>query len=194
MLPDMVLEAAAPLLATGLAKLDFVGSGPMRAVLEQRIAELGVHDAVTLVGDVPHTRVQSYLAGADLMCAPAVREFGGAVVMEAMYMGAVPMVVNYGGPPEYATEGSGFAVPLGPREGIIAAMRALLTSVVANPAQLVTMSALAQSRARALFQWDVKARQMLEVYNWVMDPRGEKPDFGTPLGTQQKPKELRRAA
>ena len=151
------------------------------------------------MGDVPHTQVQSYLAEADLMCAPSVREFGGAVVMEAMYMGAVPVVLDYGGPPEYATQGCGFALPLGPREEIVAAMRALLTSIVADPAQLVAMSAAAQARARELFQWDVKARQLLEVYRWVLTPGAEKPDFGTPMGlqaqpSQAKPKELRRAA
>ena len=185
--PDMVLEAAAPLLSMGLARLDIVGSGPLREVLEKRIAELGLEGSVSLVGNVPHTQVQSCLAEADLMCSPAVREFGGAVVMEAMYMGAVPVVLDYGGPPEYATQGCGFALPLGPREQIVAAMRALLTSVVADPAQLVAMSAAAQIRAREHFQWDVKARQLLEVYRWVLTPDAEKPDFGTPLGLQAQP-------
>ena len=192
--PDMVLEAAAPLLATGLARLDIVGSGPMEEALARRIAELGLQNAVTLVGNVPHTEVQTFLAGADLMCAPAVREFGGAVVMEAMYMGAVPVVLDYGGPPEYATPDCGFSLPLGPREQIIAGMRALLTSVVANPAQLLTMSAAAQARARELFQWNVKVGQLLEVYRWVLSPDGDKPDFGTPLRRRAETKVLRRAA
>ena len=53
--PDMVLEAAAPLLSMGLARLDIVGSGPLREVLEKRIAELGLEGSVSLVGTVPHT-------------------------------------------------------------------------------------------------------------------------------------------
>ena len=39
----------------------------------------------------------------------------------------------------------------------------------------------ARCRAAAHFTWDAKARQVLEVYRWVMGQRPDKPDFGVPF-------------
>jgi glycosyltransferase involved in cell wall biosynthesis len=184
--PDLVLESARALLARGDATLRIVGGGPMRDVLAARVAALGLGEVVTLVGDVDHHQVQQELAEADLMCAPSIREFGGAVVMEAMYMGAVPVVVDYGGPPEYAAPDCAFLLPLGDRNTIIAALSAVLERIAADPAQLEAMSAAGQRRARALFEWEAKAAMLGQVYRWVLEG-GEKPDFGMPLSMAARP-------
>jgi glycosyltransferase involved in cell wall biosynthesis len=156
--PDLVIEAARALLARGDATLRIVGAGPMRDALAEQVAALGLEHAVSIVGDVDHRQVQEELTAADLMCAPSIREFGGAAVMEAMYMGAVPAVVDYGGPPEYAAPDCAFLLPMGDRAAIVASLTAVLERVAADPAQLDAMSAAGQRRARSLFEWDAKAR------------------------------------
>lgn len=178
--PDLVVAAAVDLLRDGRARLRIVGSGPMREGLDAQVARLGLAHTVTFVGDVDHRQVQRELADADLMCSPSIREFGGAAVMEAMYMGAVPVVVDYGGPPEYATPDCGFVLPIGDRQTITTALRDVLTRVAADPAQLQAMSDAGRRRARALFEWDAKARMLERVYRWVLGERS-KPDFGLPL-------------
>jgi glycosyltransferase involved in cell wall biosynthesis len=179
--PDLVVEAAAALLARGDASLRIVGSGPLRDTLEAQVRALGVDHAVTFVGDVDHVRVQEELAEADLLCAPSIREFGGAVVMEAMYMGVVPVVVDYGGPPEYVSTDCAFVLPIGPREAIVADLRAVLTGVAADPATLHAMAAAGQVRARGVFEWDAKARMIEQVYRWALGQVPVKPNFGMPL-------------
>ena len=39
----------------------------------------------------------------------------------------------------------------------------------------------ARERIRAQFTWEAKARQVLEVYRWVLGQRSDKPDFGVPF-------------
>ena len=76
---------------------------------------------------------------------PSVHEFGGAVVLEAMAAGVVPVVVNYGGPAELVSPASGYLLPLGDRAALIASLRATLEAILADPAQLA-----ARSRARGV--------------------------------------------
>ncbi len=120
------------------------------------------------------------LRQADLFTFPSVREFGGAVVLEAMAMGVVPIVVDYGGPGELVSPGSGFLIPLGTRDQVVAALRAVLERVIEQPRCLAPLSARAVRRARARFAWPVKARQTLEVYRWALGRRGDKPAWGLP--------------
>lgn len=177
---DMAIEAAAPLLRAGRLALDVVGDGPMRAALEAQAAREGAADAVTFHGNVAHARVQDVLVRADLLAFPSIREFGGGVVLEAMALGVVPLVVDYAGPGELVEAGTGLKVPLSDRSGIVAALRDRLEALATDPSGLPGMAARAHARAHADFTWQAKARQVREVYDWVLDGRrGPRPD---PLG------------
>jgi glycosyltransferase involved in cell wall biosynthesis len=173
--PDMLLEAAAPLLASGRLALDMVGDGPMLRDLKALARGLGVEDAVTFHGHVPHDRVQDIAVASNLLTFPSIREFGGGVVLEAMALGVVPLVVDYAGPGELVTEGTGLKVPIGPRARIVADLRAALEAVVADPAPLKPMAERARARALGHFTWPAKARQVAEVYDWVLGRRETRP-------------------
>jgi glycosyltransferase involved in cell wall biosynthesis len=175
--PDMLIEAAAPLLAAGRLTLDMVGDGPMRADLEALAQRLGVAVAVTFHGQVPHARVQDIAVASNLLTFPSIREFGGGVVLEAMALGVVPLIVDYAGPGELVTEGTGIKVPIGPRARIIADLRAALERVVADPSGLPEMAAQAHARAHDHFTWPAKARQVAQVYDWVLGRRDSRPDL-----------------
>ena len=171
--PDMLLEAAAPLLASGRLVLDIVGDGPMRAGLEAQAQRLGVTDAVTFHGQVPHERVQDIAAAANLLTFPSIREFGGGVVLEAMALGVVPLIVDYAGPGELVTGETGIKVPIGPRAGIIADLRAALERVVADPSGLPAMADRAHARAHEHFTWPAKARQIRSIYDHILEKPGD---------------------
>jgi glycosyltransferase involved in cell wall biosynthesis len=177
---DMLLDAAAPLLRTGRATLDVFGDGPERATLEQQAASLGVASATHFAGWVPHEQLGTRLRQSDVFAFPSVREFGGAVVLEAMASGLVPVVLDYGGPGELVTQRTGFSLPMGTRAEIVARFRTVLQQVAADPAALAPMRATARRRVAECFTWDAKARQVLAVYEWVLGKR-DKPDFGMPL-------------
>jgi glycosyltransferase involved in cell wall biosynthesis len=178
---DMLVEAAAPLLAAGRMTLDIIGFGPEREPVEALVASLGLTGRVRFPGKISHHDVAGFFAEADILTFPSVHEFGGAVVLEAMAMGTVPVVVNYGGPSELVSPGSGFLIPMGTREEIIARLRGVLEDIVARPERLAPMSAQATRRARTLFAWPAKARQTFEVYRWALGRRATKPEARMPF-------------
>lgn len=181
---DMLLEAASDLVRAGRATITVVGDGPMMPELKALAERLGLGDGVAFAGWVKHTELRAHLARAHVFGFPSIREFGGAVVLEAMAMGAVPVIVDYGGPSELIGPSSGIAVPIGPRAQIVDGVRRALERLAGAPEALGPMADAARRRARSQFSWEHKARQVLEVYRWVLGERAQKPDFGLPLPEQ----------
>ena len=168
--PDMLLEAVAPLLADGRLTLDIVGDGPMMAELRDFVAEHDLGTAVTFHGWVTHDAVPRILGRAHVLTFPSIREFGGGVVLEAMALGVVPIVVDYGGPGELVTQTTGYKVPIGPRPQIVAALQDRLVGLAAAPEALAPLSAAARDAVLETFTWDAKARRILSVYTRVRQP------------------------
>ena len=183
--PDMALEAAAPLVRDGKLVLDLIGDGPEMPRLREFVAREKLEAGVKLSGWVEHGKVHQRLSESDVFCFPSIREFGGAVVVEAMALGLVPIVVNYGGPAEIVTDHTGFRVSLGTRAEIVAGLRAVLSRLTADSSALPAMSSRAQQHALAHFTWAAKAKQVLEVYRWVLRQRAVKPDFGRPFSDEK---------
>lgn len=178
---DMLLEASTELMKQGALTLDIIGDGPERGKLEAMAESAGVSDCVTFAGWIDHDQVNLRLCQADLLGFPSIREFGGGVVLEAMALGVVPLVVDYGGPSELVTQETGFRIPMDTRSVIVENIRKTLESIVADPQCLVTMGNAAAERVRSVFTWDKKAQQVCEVYQWVLSQSLRKPDFGMPL-------------
>jgi len=176
---DMLLEAAAPLLRAGDATLEILGDGPERDSLEKSIARLGVEKSVRLTGWIEHRDLEHHLARADVFAFPSIREFGGGVVLEAMAVGLVPVIVDYGGPGELVTADSGIAVPIGTRAQVIERMRDALGGLAARPERIDALSARAIERVERHFTWARKAEQMAQVYDWVLG-KCSKPELGLP--------------
>jgi alpha-maltose-1-phosphate synthase len=177
---DVLIEAAAPLVRSGKVELDLIGDGPEMASLRRKTAEERIQDGVEFPGWIDHRKLAARLARSQVFAFPSIREFGGGVVLEAMALGLAPVVVDYGGPTELVTEETGFRVPLGPRASLVAAYREILGELARSPERARQAGAAARLRAYRLFTWDVKARQIVEIYRWALAQR-PKPDFGMPL-------------
>lgn len=174
--PDILIDAAARLLTRGDLSLEFCGDGPMMEALRQQTEDLGLTQSITFHGHVPHTDLQSIIAQADLFTFPSIREFGGAAVIEAMALGVVPLIVDYGGPGEHVTPETGFTVPIGSRADIAAAFRDQLEAIVANPDQLPAMGQAGRARIEDRYDWRRKGALVREVYDWVLGHRPDKPE------------------
>ncbi|MCX4243505.1 glycosyltransferase family 4 protein [Paraliomyxa miuraensis] len=177
---DMLLEATAELMRAGKLVLDVIGDGPERGPLAQQIESLGLAPYVRLEGWVEHRLLEGRLLESDVFGFPSVREFGGGVVLEAMALGLVPVIADYAGPAELVTDATGFRVPLGSREQLVAGMRRTLESLVEDPSVIRPMGERARARVLEHYTWEAKARQTLEIYRWVLGQR-DKPDFGMPF-------------
>lgn len=173
----LALEAASRWLRDGSMTFDIVGDGPQRGELEELVRRERIGPAVTFHGNVEHEKVAEMLGKSDIFLFPSIREFGGAVALEASAMGAVPVIVNYGGPSELVTPETAFLVEMGTGRQIIEQLTEVLDRVNRDPAVLEMKRAPGIKRSRTLFTWPAKARQITEVYRWVLGRRPEKPEF-----------------
>ena len=71
-----------------------------------------MRSSVTFCGMVSHSETLSRLRQSDVLVFPSLREFGGGVVFEALAMGVVPVVADYGGPSDIVTDEVGYRIPL----------------------------------------------------------------------------------
>ncbi len=172
--PDMLLEAALPLLKTGRIAIDIIGDGPMRAALEEFRMRNCPEADLRLHGNLPHQAVQDVAATAHVMAFPSIREFGGGVVLEAMALGVVPVVADYAGPAELVSDATGFRIPFTGRADLIMGMRARLEALAGDRTALPAMAAAGRARIAQDFTWAAKARQIRTIYDWVLEG-GEKP-------------------
>lgn len=178
---DMLLDAVAELVREKRVTVTIIGDGPEREKLEAIIKREGLADGVNLAGWVEHAQLQHTLAEHDVFAFPSIREFGGAVVLEAMAVGLVPVVVDYGGPGELVTDRTGHRIAIGPRASIVADFRTAIQKLVDAPAAIEPMSQAAQQRVEQQFTWLAKANQVAAVYAHATGQSVERPDFGMPL-------------
>ncbi|OCJ09274.1 hypothetical protein A6U87_10590 [Rhizobium sp. AC44/96] len=173
--PDMLLDAVAAYKGERRLEIVIVGDGPLRQELEDKVRRYGLEDQVRFLGWIPNETLADALRDCHVMALPSIREFGGGVVLEAMSLGLVPVVANYGGPPELIDAGSGIAIDFSDRESLIAGLRETLERIAANPSLIAELSAGASRRVRELFTWQAKADQALAIYRWVLG-QGSKPN------------------
>lgn len=173
---DIAIEAAEGLLRSGSAHLDIVGDGPMMGELRAKVESAGLTDAVTFHGWVEHTQVQSITSQCAVFLFPSVREFGGAVVLEAMVLGLVPVVLDYGGPGELAGDGRGLTVPMGSRAEIVSGTRKALEQLVSDRDQIAIIGQRARAWSLENLTWPAKARNMAKIYAWVVGDDPVRPE------------------
>jgi glycosyltransferase involved in cell wall biosynthesis len=176
---DLALRAAASLLQTGRARFAIVGDGPERENLEQLTRSLGVEEVVSFCGTLRHSEIIQRLGATDVLVFPSVHEFGGAVVFEALAMGAVPVVVNFGGPGDIVHAEVGFKVPLTNEEDVVLQIERVLMKLARDPGLVDRMRQRGMRYARECLSWDAKAKIVTEILTWVV-AQGPKPDLLPP--------------
>ena len=166
---DILIEAVAAY--RGGLKIDvlIIGDGPQRSVLEDAVRRKGLGDRVRFAGWVHHKDLAAVLSESHVLALPSVREFGGGVVLEAMSMGLVPIVANYGGPPELLDEQSGISIDFSDRQTLTTGFLAAFERIETSPELIALLSNGAALRVRQRYTWDVKANEMLQIYKWVVE-------------------------
>jgi glycosyltransferase involved in cell wall biosynthesis len=174
---DILLEAAAPMLREGRVHLKIIGDGPQMPKLRTLAEQEKVEDSVQFTGWVAHENVCRHLSQAQVFAFPSMREFGGGVVLEAMALGLMPVVLDYGGPAELIPDDCGRVVPIGTRQQMIDSFRAIIEELADQPDQVHEAGLRAQRHVRTNYTWQAKARQLLEIYHWVLSKNSlPKPD------------------
>jgi glycosyltransferase involved in cell wall biosynthesis len=176
---DLALRAAAPLLRGDLARFTVVGNGPERNRLEQLATSLGIEKAVLFCGWLSHAEVLKLLRSADVFVFPSLRDNGAGVVFEALGTGAVPVVVDFGGPGDIVHPEVGYKVPLTTENDIVAQMEKILMELAHDRDRLEQLRRQGMAYVRECLTWDAKAQSVTRVLDWVLR-RGPKPDLPPP--------------
>jgi len=146
----LLIDAAAVLARGGIDfRLVLVGDGEMRSGIEQRIAEAGLGDRVTITGYVSAADVRRHLAASRAMVLPSFAEGLPVVIMEALAL-RVPVIASaIAGTPELVDGTCGWLVPAGDAGALAGAMR---DALAAAPDRLAAMGE--EGRARVLQMHD----------------------------------------
>ncbi len=176
---DLALRGAAPLLLKDLAHFTIVGDGPERGSLEELTKSLGIEKAVSFSGWLSHAEALSRMRSADVFVFPSVRDFGGGVVFEALAAGAVPVVVDFGGPGDIVYPDVGYKVAFTNERDVVSGIEKIL-SVLADDRDLLSrLQQRGMSYAMEGLTWDAKAQSTTRVLNWVLG-QGPRPDLVPP--------------
>ena len=158
-----VLEAVRSLLDQGVdVRYLIAGNGPNEPEIRARIAELGLGDAVQLLGAISGAQVAELLAETDAVVLASVGEGEAAPVsvMEAMARGVPVICTRIGGTPEMIEDGvDGFLAPQQDAEAIARALRTL----AAAPDLAAEMSGRAHAKAAAQFDTATLSAQALDL-------------------------------
>ena len=147
--PHLLVEAAGMLAAEGLEfRLVFLGDGPMRSGLEQRVRALGVADRVEFAGQVGD--VEGRLAEADIVVRASYTEGLALAVLEAMAAGRCNVVSDIEPNKELITDGE---TGLTFRSGDAADLARALRRAIGDPAERVRLAVAAQE-ASAVYTWE----------------------------------------
>jgi glycosyltransferase involved in cell wall biosynthesis len=176
---DLALRGAARLLRGDLARFTVVGDGPERNSLEQLTRSLGIEKAVSFSGWLSHAEVLSRMRSADVFVFPTLRDNGAGVVFEALASGAVPVVVDFGGPGDIVYPEVGYKVALTNESDMVLQIEKILAGLAGNRDLLNRLRQQGMAYARERLTWDAKAESTTRVLNWAVG-RGPKPNLVPP--------------
>ena len=183
---DLALRAVAPLLCEDVARFTIVGDGPDRPMLEALARSLGILERVSFRGLLNYAEAIDALRGADVLVFPSVREFGGGVVFEALAVGVVPVVADFGGPGDIVTPEVGFKVSLTNEDDVVRQIQVVLERLAQDRDVLEQLRQQGMVYARANLSWDGKARTVTQILRWAIR-QGPKPHLPVPKRSSTRP-------
>lgn len=166
---DMLIEAISmlPKEIQNQIKLTIVGDGSERTNLEAIAKKFDLENLVSFTGWIKQQETLEFYKKSDIFCFPSVREFGGAVVLEAMACGLPCIVVNNGGIGEYVTERTGFKIDPDSKEYVTQQLANKIGTIITDEQLRKEMSVNSVERVRE-FEWGYKAEKIVEIYQQMI--------------------------
>ncbi len=155
--------------------LTIIGEGPLHRELDALVDELGVGDAVTLVGSLPHEAIVERFAAADLLLAPSVTPTSGDQdapvnsLKEAMAMELPVIGTRHGGIPELVEPGrNGYLVAENDPTALASAVR----DAVADRGRWGEMGRAGRQRILQEYDLPVVTQKLIDAYRSLIEPKG----------------------
>ena len=140
----------------------FIGNGPDRKFITNRIRQLGVNGNIRLVGFVPEKLLPLYYNAADYFVIPSSSGEGlPMVLLEAMACGLPVIATTVGGTPEIIKDMvNGVLVPPRNQEALAQTISKLLS--LKKESQAIRIES--RKTVEDNFNWDKNVRQLIEIY------------------------------
>jgi glycosyltransferase involved in cell wall biosynthesis len=148
--------------------LAIAGAGTLDAELRERARAAGVTERVRFLGDQPQDTVGEYLAAADVVCVPSVKDDSGNVdglpnvVLEALASGT-PLVTTGAGGIATVVEDGRTAHLVAERDSV--GIANVVARVLADPEAARGMGTAARALVQARFGWDRAAERFDAAYS-----------------------------
>jgi glycosyltransferase involved in cell wall biosynthesis len=148
--------------------LVIVGDGSEAQALKHHAGSLGVADAITFAGYVPHGETPPFYRTANVFALSSDFDNSPNVVLEAMASGLPVVTTDVGGVRELVADRTGGAVV---RPNDAADLAAALEKYLASPQIACAAGAHNRLRATNEFSWRTSALRLLDVYDRVVSAR-----------------------
>jgi glycosyltransferase involved in cell wall biosynthesis len=145
--------------------LVLIGDGPKRAELETQSRALGIGEAVYFTGSLSPEEVARWMRRAELFVLPSLEEGQGVALLEALASGTPCVGSRAGGIPEVLSPQWGELVEPGNPEALADCILGLIDS----PSSRQAMGRAAAAGVRAVYDWPVVARRILDVYREALE-------------------------
>jgi glycosyltransferase involved in cell wall biosynthesis len=165
--------------------MNIVGDGCEREDLEKLARSLEVERDVTFCGWLSHSETMQCLRKADVLVFPSIREFGGGVVFEALGLGVVPIVADFGGPGDIVHPQVGYTVSVTNENDMVCQIEKVLAELANDRDLLCRLSQEGVKYAQETLSWDGKGKIVSNILFWAIG-HGPKPDLPPPKALSQQ--------
>jgi len=146
-----------------------IGDGPARRELMHLAAKRGLTGRVRFFGQLPRSEVLEKMAACHILVHPSLHESGGWVCAEAMAAGRPVICLDLGGPGlQVLDQETGVKVSARDPEQAVHDLARAMKQLATDTQLRQQMSEAARRRVADQFVWDVKAKEIVNVYREVL--------------------------
>lgn len=158
---SLLVEAVAPLKDSYPdLRIQMIGDGEDRPLIEQRIVDLDLKETIHLVGWKSNSDVRRSIAASRALVLASLAEGLPIVIMESFALGRPVLSTSITGIPELVDDSCGWLVPPGSVKSLTAALDALLKAEVAD---LTEMGAVGRNRVETQYDQDTNAQALRDL-------------------------------
>ncbi len=156
------LVEAAPAIIENYPKIKFLwlGDGPLKGLLQDRIKSLNIENYFIFAGMLDN--LDKELAGSDLMIHPSVEEPFGISILEGMRAGLPIVASKVGGIPEVVKDGATAVLIESEKQDLISTT---VNKLLSNPDRMLTMGMAGVKRWEDIFQLEMMISNIEQYLN-----------------------------
>ena len=156
-----------------------LGDGPERQRLEQLAQDLKIHNRVFFLGLKSRSETLDIFGKCHVLVHPSLHDFSPTVCLEALAAGRPVLCLDLGGPGVQITPETGIKVPALYPEQTVNDLAAAMHRIAENPDLYSEMSKAAKKRARQLYTWDLKGKELVALYERVLSGNSKASEAST---------------